>query len=159
MTRLGRIAGTLTLVAAALACGGEDTAVSGSDSAVGGSIEGAWGLTVMEVNGQAQVLPPDLTTDRPDQVTWIMFADDGTVTGELPCNEVAGEYQLAGSEIIWEVVIDAAFCLEPVGAMEAEETMTRVIWSPNVDVEVSGSGDVLSLSAKGVVLEFAPITP
>jgi hypothetical protein len=102
-------------------------------------------------------LSPDWATfDHPDVVTWIMFNEAGLVNGRLTCNGFMGEYGQIGSIIDWEVVKNAAACTEEEqpGAMEAEEPMTDLIWTPSVNVVIDEEAGILVLAGSDVVMTF-----
>ena len=119
---------------------------------------GTWGLDSITVHGQPMALSTDWATfDHPDVVTWITFNEAGLVNGRLTCNGFMGEYEQVGSVIDWEVVKNAAACTEEEqpGAMEAEEPMTDLIWTPSVDLVIDEEEGILVLPTSDVVMIFS----
>ncbi len=118
-----------------------------------GSIAGTWLLESMTVEGQQVALPTGLSTlEYPDVAGWIRF-DDGLVDGELPCNHFAGDYNQQGATIVWEIVQDSGFCLEPEGVMDAEQPMTDLIFTDRVDVRITDD-QVLEIIGADVAMTF-----
>jgi heat shock protein HslJ len=124
-----------------------------------GSVVGTWGLVSINVDGAPFALAPGLERfeEHPGVTAWIRFHEGVSVDGHLPCNGFFGEYEQVGSVIEWEVVKDAAACVdeELPGVMEAEEPMTDLIWTPVVDVELDGEEQLLVLAGSDVVMTFS----
>jgi hypothetical protein len=116
-------------------------------------------LVSITVDGEPFALAPDLERfeEHPGAAAWIRFHDGSSVDGHLPCNGFLGEYQQLGSVIEWEVVKDAAACVdeELPGVMEAEEPMTDLIWTPVVDVVIDEQEGMLVLAGSDVVMTFS----
>ncbi|HET7845864.1 MAG TPA: META domain-containing protein [Acidimicrobiia bacterium] len=133
-------------------------AVTSTTSVEVGSVVGTWGLDSITVDGRPMALSPDWATfDHPDVVTWITFNEAGLVNGRLTCNGFMGQYEQVGSTIDWEVVKEAAACVdeERPGVMEAEEPMTDLIWTPSVDVAIDEEEGFLVLAGSDVVMTFS----
>lgn len=71
----------------------------------------------------------------------------------LPCNSLNGHYQQDHKSLMtWEVMQSAVLCLEPDGVMEAEEPMTRLVFTEQVEVAMDGKH--LTISGSDVAMTF-----
>ena len=124
-------------------------------------IEGVWGLESLVRNGEAYDFADIVASGAPaGEPAWIRFDNDGTFTGQAPCNTFSGRYHFDGRVLeIPETSGTAAGCvaIDPeTGAVDesvnrAETAIFEAIVGP-VAMEVTFSGPDSS------VTEWASLT-
>ena len=113
----------------------------------GKTLVGSWRLTAYG--------PVDSPTPAvPDAEAFLSFGVDGTLTGSTGCNQIGGDYQIEGDQIIFGQIASTLIAC-PDLQMAQEETMLQVlIDTASFKIE----GNLLTITNNDKVLVFEAMT-
>jgi len=109
----------------------------------GRSLVGSWKLTAYG--------PVDSPTPAvPDVEAFLSFGADGTLTGNTGCNQLGGDYQVEGDQIIFGQIVSTLIAC-PDLQMAQEETMLQVL-TDTASFKIEGN--ILTITNNNMVLVF-----
>jgi len=111
------------------------------------TLVGSWRLTAYG--------PVDSPTPAvPDAEAFLSFGADGTLTGSTGCNQIGGDYQIEGDQIIFGQIASTLIAC-PDLQMAQEETMLQVLTDTG---SFKIEGNILTITNNDKVLVFEAMT-
>ena len=109
----------------------------------GKTLVGSWRLTAYG--------PVDSPTPAvPDVEAFLSFGADGTLTGSTGCNQLGGDYQVEGDQIIFGQIVSTLIAC-PDLQMAQEKTMLQVL-TDTASFKIEGN--ILTITNNDMVLVF-----